>query len=49
MLITPLMITERGEREQLAEFNLIAGQHAKASTLCASELNYLIIGLQLLE
>lgn len=47
--MAPLLIIERGEREQLAEFNLIAGQHAKASTLCASELNYLIIGLQVLE
>jgi PAS domain S-box-containing protein len=44
-----LLITEQGEREQLAEFNLIAGQRAKASTAYASALNYLTIGVQLLE
>jgi len=41
------LLTERGEREQLAEFNLIAGQRAKASTAYASALNYLSMGVQL--
>ncbi|WP_247992260.1 trifunctional serine/threonine-protein kinase/ATP-binding protein/sensor histidine kinase [Bradyrhizobium sp. 186] len=35
------LITSREEREQLAEFNLIAGQRAKASTAYASALMYL--------
>jgi PAS domain S-box-containing protein len=43
------LLTEQGEREQLAEFNLIAGQRAKASTAYASALNYLTTGAQLLD
>ena len=38
------LITSRDEREQLAEFNLLAGQRAKASTAYASALNYFIAG-----
>ncbi|WP_260955880.1 trifunctional serine/threonine-protein kinase/ATP-binding protein/sensor histidine kinase [Pseudomonas citri] len=43
------LITDQVEREQLAEFNLIAGQRAKASTAYASALSYLISGTQLLD
>ena len=43
------LISERSEREQLAEFNLIAGQRAKASTAYASALIYLATGAQLLS
>jgi PAS domain S-box-containing protein len=43
------LLTEPGEREQLAEFNLMAGQRAKASTAYASALNYLTTGVQLLD
>ena len=43
------LLTERAEREQLAEFNLVAGQRAKASTAYASALNYLATGTQLLD
>jgi PAS domain S-box-containing protein len=42
------LITSRGEREQLAEFNLIAGKRAKASTAYASALKYLVAGAALL-
>ncbi len=42
------LITSRDEREQLAEFNLLAGQRAKASTAYASALTYLIAGAALL-
>ena len=42
------LITSRDEREQLAEFNLIAGQRAKASTAYASALTYLTAGAALL-
>lgn len=42
------LITLQMEREQLAEFNLIAGKRAKASTAYASALNYLITGAALL-
>jgi PAS domain S-box-containing protein len=42
------LITAEEEREQLAEFNLIAGQRAKASTAYASALTYLIAGTTLL-
>lgn len=42
------LLTEQSEREQLAEFNLIAGQRAKDSTAYASALNYLTTGAQLL-
>ena len=37
-------ISSQDERDQLAEFNLIAGKRAKASTAYASALNYLIAG-----
>ncbi|CAB3809338.1 Adaptive-response sensory-kinase SasA [Paraburkholderia ultramafica] len=43
------LITEQDEREQLAEFNLIAGQRAKGSTAYASALTYLIAGRELLK
>ena len=42
------LITSRDEREQLAEFNLIAGRRAKASTAYASALTYLSSGATLL-
>ncbi len=42
------LITERDEREQLAELNLIAGKRAKTSTAYASALTYLIAGTALL-
>src|SRR5882672_880206 len=42
------LITAREEREQLAEFNLIAGRRAKASTAYASALAYLTAGAALL-
>ena len=42
------LITARDEREQLAEFNLIAGKRAKASTAYASALTYLVAGTALL-
>src|ERR1700723_1187416 len=42
------LITSPDEREQLAEFNLIAGKRAKASSAYASALNYLIAGAALL-
>lgn len=43
------LLTDSAEREQLAEFNLMAGQRAKASTAYASALNYLSTGAQLLD
>lgn len=43
------LITEQDEREQLAEFNLLAGERAKASTAYASALAYLVTGAQLLR
>ena len=43
------LITERDEREQLAGFNLLAGQRARASTAFASALTYLVTGAQLLS
>ena len=43
------LITSRDEREQLAGFNLLAGQRAKASTAYASALTYLITGAELLN
>ncbi|WLG70835.1 trifunctional serine/threonine-protein kinase/ATP-binding protein/sensor histidine kinase [Pseudomonas brassicacearum] len=43
-----VLITDPAEREQLAAFNLIAGQRAKASTAYASALNYFTTGTQLL-
>ena len=42
------LITSRDEREQLAEFNLLAGQRAKASAAYAAALTYLIAGATLL-
>jgi PAS domain S-box-containing protein len=42
------LITARDEREQLAEFNLIAGERAKTSTAYASALKYLVAGAALL-
>jgi PAS domain S-box-containing protein len=43
------LISSQAERDQLAEFNLIAGKRAKASTAYASALKYLIAGATLLE
>ncbi|MBV4484516.1 AAA family ATPase [Pseudomonas sp. SWRI153] len=42
------LISVRAEREQLAEFNLLAGQRAKASTAYTSALTYLGAGAELL-
>ena len=42
------LIHEPDEREQLAEFNLLAGKRAKASTAYAAALNYLAAGAALL-
>jgi PAS domain S-box-containing protein len=42
------LMLSRDEREQLAEFNLLAGKRAKASTAYASALNYLVAGEALL-
>jgi PAS domain S-box-containing protein len=42
------LITEQFERDQLAEFNLIAGKRAKGSTAYASALTYLNAGATLL-
>ena len=44
-----VLITEREEREHLAEFNLIAGKRAKASAAYASTLTYFVAGTTLLE
>ena len=43
------LMASRDEREQLAEFNLIAGKRAKASTAYASALTYLAAGAALLD
>ncbi|GLR84067.1 trifunctional serine/threonine-protein kinase/ATP-binding protein/sensor histidine kinase [Bradyrhizobium iriomotense] len=43
------LISSRGEKEQLAEFNLIAGKRAKASTAYVSALRYFVAGTALLE
>ena len=43
------LITSRDEREQLAGFNLLAGQRARASTAYASALIYLVTGAELLD
>ncbi|WP_079545809.1 trifunctional serine/threonine-protein kinase/ATP-binding protein/sensor histidine kinase [Bradyrhizobium lablabi] len=43
-----VLITSRDECEQLAEFNLLAGQRAKATTAYASALTYLTAGAALL-
>jgi PAS domain S-box-containing protein len=42
------LITSRDEREQLAEFNLLAGRRARATTAYASALTYLTAGAALL-
>jgi PAS domain S-box-containing protein len=42
------LISARAEREQLAEFNLLAGQRAKASTAYTSALTYLGAGAAML-
>ena len=42
------LVTRQEEREQLAEFNLIAGQRAKASSAYESALTYLTTGAELL-
>ncbi|WP_354684334.1 AAA family ATPase [Cupriavidus necator] len=44
-----VLITAQDEREQLAAFNLLAGQRAKASTAYASALTYLVSGADLLD
>ncbi|WP_353189753.1 AAA family ATPase [Pandoraea pnomenusa] len=43
------LISERSEREQLAEFNLLAGQRARASTAYASALAFFEAGVKLLS
>nr|WP_294974876.1 ATP-binding sensor histidine kinase [uncultured Pseudomonas sp.] len=43
------LIEARAEREQLAEYNLLAGQRAKASSAYASALTYLGAGAELLD
>jgi PAS domain S-box-containing protein len=42
------LMTSRDERERLAQFNLIAGRRAKASTAYVSALKYLVAGTALL-
>jgi PAS domain S-box-containing protein len=44
-----VLISDRKEREQLAELNLIAGRRAKASTAFDSALSYFTVGAQLLD
>ncbi|MEM5316964.1 AAA family ATPase [Paraburkholderia sp. JHI869] len=43
------LVCSRAEREQLAGFNLIAGQRAKAATAYEAALTYLAIGAELME
>jgi PAS domain S-box-containing protein len=43
------MISARAEKEQVAEFNLIAGKRAKVSTAYVSALNYLVAGAALMS
>ncbi|MGO4764942.1 AAA family ATPase [Cupriavidus sp. 2KB_3] len=43
------LITEQDERDQLAEFNLLAGERAKAATAYASALTYFAAGAELLN
>ena len=43
------LISSRGEKEQLAELNLIAGKRAKASTAYVSALKYFVAGAALLS
>src|ERR1700676_5032772 len=42
------LVTSRDEREQLAEFNLLAGQRAKTTTAYAAAITYLAAGAALL-
>ena len=42
------LITEQGDREELAELNLIAGKRAKASSAHASARSYLVTGIAVL-
>ncbi|MEN5242883.1 trifunctional serine/threonine-protein kinase/ATP-binding protein/sensor histidine kinase [Pseudomonas atacamensis] len=43
------LVTKRIEREQLAQFNLLAGQRASESTAYVSALNYFSMGTQALD
>ncbi len=43
------LITSRSEREQLAEFNLIAGRRAKSSAAYVSALSYFVAGAAILS
>jgi PAS domain S-box-containing protein len=43
------LVTSRDEREQLAEFNLLAGQRAKSTTAYAAAITYLAAGAALLS
>jgi predicted ATPase len=43
------LISSRAEKEQLAEFNLMAGKRAKASTAYESALKYFVAGTDLLS
>jgi PAS domain S-box-containing protein len=43
------LVTSADEREQLAEFNLLAGQRAKATTAYAAAITYLAAGAALLS
>jgi PAS domain S-box-containing protein len=43
------LVTSRDEREQLAEYNLLAGQRAKATTAYAAAITYLAAGAALLS
>jgi len=43
------LISSRAEKEQLAEFNLMAGKRARVSTAYASALKYLVAGTALLS
>lgn len=43
------LVTDREERERLAELNLLAGTRAKASSAHASALTYLVAGSAMLE
>jgi predicted ATPase len=43
------LISSRAEKEQLAEFNLMAGKRAKASTAYVPALKYLVAGTALLS
>lgn len=43
------LLADQVERDQLAQFNLLAGQRAKASTAYASALAYFVCGRQLLD